>query len=158
MSETFISYSRKDSDFVRHLHDALASDGRESWIDWKAIPPTAEWWKEICSAIEQADNFLFVLSPDSCASETCREELSYAEVNHKRLLPVLHRSVKRKDLPASLARIQWITFRKIDFETAVRYLVQALDTDLDWIRLHTRLLLRAREGSVAKTRGADLLG
>jgi len=38
--EVFISYSRKDTDFVRRLDEALKSRGREAWVDWEDIRPT----------------------------------------------------------------------------------------------------------------------
>ena len=46
MSDVFISYSRRDIDFVRHLFDQLARD-REAWADWLA---------EIYGGIETADS------------------------------------------------------------------------------------------------------
>jgi len=66
MSDVFISYSRRDIDFVRHLFDQLKARDREAWADWQDIPPTADWLAEIYSGIEAADTFLFVISPDSC--------------------------------------------------------------------------------------------
>lgn len=145
MADVFISYSRKDEAFVRKLHEGLAEQNRDVWIDWQSIPPTAEWLKEIFASIEAADNFLFVVSPDSCASEMCKEEVAYAEANHKRLIPIVCRPVQNNDLPPALARIQWIAFTDANFGTAFNSLVQAIDTDLDWVRSHTRLLVRARE-------------
>ena len=43
MSDVFISYSRRDIDFVRHLFDQLTARDREAWADWQDIPPTADW-------------------------------------------------------------------------------------------------------------------
>jgi hypothetical protein len=34
MPDVFISYSRKDSVFVRKLYDALDRIGHEAWVDW----------------------------------------------------------------------------------------------------------------------------
>ena len=69
MSDVFISYSRRDIDFVRHLFDHLTARDREAWADWQDIPPTADWLAESYSGIEAADTFLFVISPDSVTSE-----------------------------------------------------------------------------------------
>jgi hypothetical protein len=55
MADVFISYSRKDTDFVRRLHEALGERNRDTWVDWEDIPPTAEWLEEIYSAIESRD-------------------------------------------------------------------------------------------------------
>ena len=35
MSDVFISYSRRDIDFVRHLFDQLTARDREPWADWQ---------------------------------------------------------------------------------------------------------------------------
>ena len=71
MSDIFISYSRRDIDFVRHLFDQLQERDHESWVDWQDILPTADWLAEIYQGIEAADSFLFVISPDSVVSEFC---------------------------------------------------------------------------------------
>jgi len=49
MTDVFISYSRKDSDFMRRLHEALTKHQRDIWVDWEDIPLSADWWKEICA-------------------------------------------------------------------------------------------------------------
>src|SRR5205814_7016486 len=69
--EVFISYSRKDTDFVRRLDEALKSRGREAWVDWEDIRPTEEWMQAIYAAIDGADTFIFVLTPDSVTSAVC---------------------------------------------------------------------------------------
>ena len=49
-------------------------------------------------------------------------------------------------MPAALAARNWTFFRPDDdFAAAVDALVVALDTDLDWVRAHTRLLGRSLE-------------
>ena len=68
MAEVFISYARTDQGFVRDLNAALKNSERETWIDWRSIPDSAEWRAEIFGAIEAADNFVFVISPDSLHS------------------------------------------------------------------------------------------
>ena len=69
MADLFISYSRKDKEFVRALHTALTAQGHSAWVDWEDIPLTADWLKEIYEAIEAADTFVFVISPDSVAKQ-----------------------------------------------------------------------------------------
>jgi hypothetical protein len=88
--------------------------------------------------------FVFVISPDSCASEMCKEEIADTEANHKRLIPVICRAVESSALPPAIALIQRIAFTDSSFEAAFRLLIHALETDLDWVRSHTRLLVRAR--------------
>src|SRR6516225_7679121 len=75
----------------------------------------------------------------------CQQEVDHAANNNKRLIPVLWRSVDSKDLPPALAPIQWISLSDHGFETSLNSLIRILNVDLDWVRSHTRLLVRARE-------------
>lgn len=71
MAEVFISYARTDQGFARDLNTALQKLQRDTWIDWSSIPDSAQWRAEIFAAIEAADNFLFIISPDSLRSWMC---------------------------------------------------------------------------------------
>ena len=92
MAEVFISYAREDQGFARDIHTALQKVSRDTWIDWRSIRDSAKWRAEIFAAIEAADNFLFIISPDSVKSWMCGQEVSHAVANNKRLITILHRS------------------------------------------------------------------
>src|SRR5947209_2617222 len=163
MADLFISYAREDQDFVRRLHRALSRRGKEGWVDWEGIPPTAAWMAEIRSAIGGADAFVFVLSPDSAESKVCGDELGIALEQNKRIVPLLRRPPDGQEVPGALAELNWIFFRDEDgFDEPIHALVEALETDLDRVRLHTRLLVRARDWQERDRdpsrllRGADL--
>ena len=146
MARVFISYSRRDTDFVRKLNDALVAHNREAWVDWKDIPLTAEWQQEIFTNIEAADNFIFIISPDSVSSPNCRKEIDHAVSNNKRMVPIFRRPVPDNEIPASLGRFQRIAFtNEEEFDPKFAALISALDSDLAWVQVHTRLLTRAKE-------------
>ena len=162
MSDVFISYSRRDIDFVRHLFDQLKARDREAWADWQDIPPTADWLAEIYSGIEAANTFLFVISPDSVASEICTLEIEHAVKHNKRLVPVVWKDAD--DVHQSMSAHNWVFLREEDdFEANFELLIDALDTDLAYIREHTRLLTRAIEwhdnqyGSYRSTKVSHIL-
>jgi WD40 repeat protein len=144
--DVFISYSRRDETFVRRLHDAVSAAGLDSWVDWEDIPPSAEWMAEIHAAIEGSDSFVFVMSEASLSSEICGLELQHAEANGKRIVPVVYKETQPETIPPKLASLNWIYLRDgDDFETGVEKVLSALRTDLEWVRLHTRILGRAIE-------------
>ena len=149
-AHVFLSYSRKDGAFARQLFEALEARGLSAWVDWEGIPPSAEWWREVCAAIESVDAFVFVMSPDSLASKVCADELDHAVRQHKRLIPVVCRELEAVQpavgIPESLRRINWIFFRPGGaFAAGVDQLVAAVETDLEWVHAHTRLVERSVE-------------
>jgi WD40 repeat protein len=142
----FISYCRKDIEFVRRLEATLAARDRKTWVDWNDIAPTADWLQKIDAAITGAVAVVFVISPDFVSSEVCAKEVVMAVQGNKRLIPILLHESNATVIPAPLARLNWLMFRaEDDFEAAVSRLIQALDTDLPWVESHTRMLVRARE-------------
>lgn len=157
-NEIFISYSRKDKAFVQTLSATLERLGYSLWVDWEDIQPTEDWWAAIQVGIEAASNFIFVLSPDSIASKVCGQELEHAVANHKRLVPLVWREgFDATVIHPALATHNWLFFREIDDQDhALRTLTNALDTDLEYVRAHTRLQMRAIEWE-QKARNDSLL-
>src|SRR5258708_6071618 len=107
---------------------------------------------------------VFVIRPDSAASEVCGEEVNHGINWKKRIVPILYREGDYKTLNAAISSHNWIYFRDTDsFDEAFKSLLQTLDTDLDYVHAHTRLLVRAREWDSKQRnpsfclRGADLL-
>jgi len=141
-----MSYAREDQEFVRRLVKRLTLRGQEVWVDWEDILPSAEWMREISEAIDANEVFVFVISPDSVASEVCRAELDLAVAGGKRIVPVLHRETPTDDVPRVVAGLNWLLPPPPDdFSELIDALVLAADLDLEWVRFHTRLLVRARE-------------
>lgn len=146
MADVFISYSRNDSDFVRALYNRLTGDGRDVWVDWEDIPPSADWLADIERAIDASDVFLFIMSPDSLSSKTCAREYEYAALGNKRIVPVVVRDVDAEATPAIIRHLNWLFFRDSeDFDATYKLLINTIETDLAWVRTHTRLLVRAKE-------------
>jgi hypothetical protein len=168
MTEVFISYSRRDKEFIRRLHEALLAQKRDVWVDWEDIPPTADWRAEIRTGIEATNAMIFVISPDSVRSKECRVELELALENNKRLIPLMYRTVTdpadQQLMHPALNSHNWIMLRDEDpFEAGLQTIFKAMDTDLPYVREHTRLLVRAREWDAEKRdsslllRGSDLV-
>jgi WD40 repeat protein len=146
MADVFVSYARVDAPFVRKLHDALRAREREAWVDLDDIPPSAEWLKEVFSGIEGSDTFVFVLSPDSVRSDVCGLELRHALGHDKRIVPIVASKIDAAAVPPSLATLNWVDFTlETEFPASLERLLQAVDTDLDFVKQHTRLLVRALE-------------
>lgn len=157
-----ISYSRKDKEFIQKLHDGLIKLGiaaENIWVDWEGIPLSADWREEITRGIQKSDVFLFVISPDSLSSQVCAEEVEIAVKNNKRIVAVLHREPEKGNpMPNEIGSTNWVYLRASDdFNKVIPQLVETLNTDLGWIRQHTRILERAIEWDKSKRSNAYLL-
>jgi hypothetical protein len=161
MSDVMLSYSRRDKTFVQRLEQALRATGREIWVDWLDIPPTVDFLQEIYAGIEAANTFVFVISPDSARSEVCGLEVQRAVELNKRLVPVLHRDLSQEELAKlhpAVASHNWIYVREQDnFDSGFKTLVDALETDVEHVQLHTKLLVLAHEWESEGHNGAFLL-
>jgi WD40 repeat protein len=173
MSDVFISYSRKDIAFARLLRESLQQNQIDTWIDWERIPVGERWWDEICQAIENANVFMFIISKNSIGSPVCKDEINHALKNNKRIIPVIVDALQPeaiKEFAPDLPQFNWIVFQKDQlfrieenqevrsdkpedsqvalpklpqFEQTLEKLSQAIHTDWDWVKYHTRLQLDA---------------
>ena len=113
MSSVFMSYSRKDRDVVTAMVTAMRAAGDDVWVDLDIVP-SAVWMEEIKTAIANADSVIFVISPDSVASQVCGVELRHAVDLSKRIVPVVVRETPVASVPPPLPDINWLFVRQRD--------------------------------------------
>ena len=89
----FISYSRRDSEFVIKLASDLHHQVAGVWLDQSDLAVGQKWRDQLLKGIRECKVFLLVLSPDSAASAYVREEISEAVRLKKTVMPVLYRPV-----------------------------------------------------------------
>lgn len=141
----FVSYSRADREAVVGLVAGLDARGLRAWVDLEDIPPSAEWMAEIRAAIEASDGYVVMVSPDLARSRVCVEELEFARDAGKRIVPVMVRSTDAGSVPGALAALNWIDGTGGELDDALDRAVDVLRTDLDHVRAHTKLGVRAAE-------------
>jgi WD40 repeat protein len=161
----FLSYSRDDLNFADQLEAALRSYTYDVAIDRHGISGGEDWKIRLGGLIRDADTVIFVLSPSSATSELCKWEVEQALGLSKRVIPVLCRALGDTSVPLQLSALNYIFFYDeprspgSGFGTGLARLVSALNTDLDWLREHTRLLQRASEwDSTGRTESRLLFG
>ena len=176
MSHIFISYSRKDIDFAAKIVHALSEGDPENkldtWIDWKSIPKGEDWEQEIYRGIEEADAFLFLISPDSVTSEMCNKEIAHAVKNGKRILPIFIADVDdrgiydvtekflHKDPKEEISRRNFIKcrVRRDSFEKVIEEIQTTIHTDYEWLKFHTELQVKALKWEQKKDNSRLLRG
>src|SRR5262245_28386094 len=159
----FISYSRDDLDFADQLDAALKIYKYDIALDRHGISGGEDWQTRLGALIRDADTVVFVLSPASAGSDVCKWEVSEAVRLGKRIIPVTCRLLQNAHPPPQLAALIYIFFCAeprapgSGFGTGLAHLVTALNTDLAWLREHTRLLQRATEWEGAGRAASRLL-
>jgi tetratricopeptide (TPR) repeat protein len=120
----FISYSRKDVEFVDRLEKALIARGFAPWVDRRRIEGGDDWLDSIQHAIESCEKVVVILTPDAAESEWVRIEYRYGRSIGKPIIPALLKPVPR--VPIDLNHIQWVTSFQGNFETGLNDLLVAL--------------------------------
>jgi hypothetical protein len=113
MVSVFLSHSSKDKPFVRELAAALERDGEiKVWLDEGEIAPGDNIVTKIQGGLD-SDFVLFVMSPDSIASNWVREEWTDAfweqtNNNRTKLAGVIYRDCK---IPRLLSNKKYFDLR-----------------------------------------------
>ncbi len=125
MNHIFLSYSRKDLEFMIRVRDYLREQQLPVWTDEKLIPGTPDWEVAIEEAISTAVCVVVILSPDSRASRWVGRELTKAEDEYK--LPVFPILLRGDDaaVPLRLATTQRIDAKQ-DQDQALQELAAAI--------------------------------
>jgi len=87
--DIFISYSRRDQEFVTRLASDLDAQVAGVWFDQSKIRAGQRWHDEIMDGIRECKAFILVLSPDAAESKYVREEVSKALELGKTIFPIL---------------------------------------------------------------------
>jgi len=112
-TDVFISYRRKDSEFVSRLHRELIKRGISAWFDTADIEAGDHWRTSIAEGIRGCQAFVLVLSPDAVESKNVRKEVDLAERHKKPIIPLMWR---KTEIPVAfeyaLAGLQWLDFEE----------------------------------------------
>ena len=147
----FISYSRADNEFADQLQAALETCGFECVIDREDISGGEDWKTRLGALIAESDTVVFVLSPSSARSEICGWEVEQSAEVGKRILPIVCRPLGDAGAPPRLQGLNYIFFYAepgapgSGFGHGLKSLSEALNTNFEWLREHTRYLQRASE-------------
>lgn len=123
MHKIFISYSRKDIDFVRKLAGDLEKAGYDVWWDITDLRGGDEWVTRIAAAIDASQTVLVVLSPNSIQSEWVRKEYTEAIGLHKRIIPIMFTPCP---VPFALNTINYVNFTSDEYQDNFATLLSAL--------------------------------
>ena len=123
MEKLFISYSRKDMDFVRKLAGDLEKAGYDVWWDITDLQGGDDWVSKIPDAINASQFMLVVLTPNSIASEWVRKEYTQALSLRKKIIPLM---LIPSSMPFALNTINFVNFAAGEYPDNYKQLLEAL--------------------------------
>ncbi len=89
MSYIFISYSKGNITFARHLRSLLRAEGFSVWMDETRSESSNRWWYTIEANMIGAAAIILIVSPESKRSERVQNEMELARLNKKPIFPLL---------------------------------------------------------------------
>jgi CheY-like chemotaxis protein len=122
LAAIFFSYARREGAFALRLASDLRNAGLKVWIDQLDILPGEHWDQSIESALKNCPAFLIILSPQSVQSQNVMDEVNYALVEAKKIIPIMHEAC---DPPFRLRRLQYIDFT-MDYDAGLGACVKHL--------------------------------
>jgi TIR domain len=141
--KVFVSYARDDLEFADQLVAALDAFGFEALIDRHGISAGEDWKRRLGALIAEADTVVFLLSRSALRSTMCDWEIEETDRLSKRLLPILIKPLDTTPVPERFQELNYIFLYPepkapgSGFGQGLADLVQALNTDLGWVREHT---------------------
>lgn len=121
INQLFISYSRADKEYIKHLVDDLRNYGFSVWFD-DHIQVGSHWDKTLEREIKNADALVWVQSKTSVASDNVENELDWAQRQGKKIVPI---RIEACETGMRWSRQQFIDFTG-DYEQGLKRLVSDL--------------------------------
>ncbi|HEY9606254.1 MAG TPA: TIR domain-containing protein [Allocoleopsis sp.] len=147
MTQVFLSYADEDKETMEKIRNSLRRESITVWTNKTDIQTGEAFEEAINRGIEQADNLVFLLSPDSVNSRYCQQELDLALSLNKRVIPVLVRETDSNQIPNGLRPLQYIDLtdnvKEDDYLLDESQLLKILHQDAAYYNEHKVLLTKA---------------
>ncbi len=147
MSQVFLAHAEADRAVMEKVKRSLQREGITVWTSANDIQTGEAFQQAIDQGVEQADNVVYLLSPESTRSTFCQHELDYAIALRKRIVPILVRPTEPSSQPLGLRGLQYIDLtdneREEDYQLDESQLLRILKTDKAYHQAHKLLLTKA---------------
>lgn len=100
--DVFLSYTAKDSEWVRRLANALLEQGLNVWYDEIEIKPGDVWRDQTEKGLRASTYVVMIITPEAAHSNWQAAELGAALALQKPLIPIVAEDVPSKDIPGPI--------------------------------------------------------
>jgi nucleoside 2-deoxyribosyltransferase len=123
MAKLFVSYSKKDKNWVKTLAKQLEERGFSAWLDERDVPPGTNWEDEVKKAVTESDALIAVLG-EGKPSPKALVEVGIALGQQKPVMPVVVGKYTDPGYLSSISKHEAIKTNKAD--VAARHIVRAV--------------------------------
>jgi WD40 repeat protein len=147
MTQIFLAHAEEDNAAADQICRSLMREGFTVWTSKTDIQTGTDFQAAIDRGIEEADNLVYLLSPDALRSPYCRHEIDHALTLNKRIIPLLVRQTNPDAVPDFLRGLQYIDLT--DNTTVAHHLhdesqlIRILRQDAAYYAEHKILLTKA---------------
>jgi hypothetical protein len=147
MTQVFLSHAETDNAISERIRYSLMREGFTVWTNKIDIQTGGDFQTAINRGIEEADNLVYLISPDALRSHYCQQELDYARSLNKRIIPILAKKADLSQAPAILRELQYIdltdNIADEDYRLDEHQLIKILRQDAAYYEDHKMLLAKA---------------
>jgi hypothetical protein len=145
MSDVYIASDKEDRKWVAQIHKSLQRYGATTWTYETDFKIGTNYDQAAKQGIEEADNFILVVSNKLTPFDDTLKELEYALALNKRILPVLIEEVDKYNLPPRLREMHLVDLsdKEHDKEAIADALFSQLDDDRAYYQQHKMILAQA---------------
>ena len=147
MSDVFIAHGEKDEEISDKINRTLRREFLTIWLAKLDIETGTTFQDEIDKGIEEADNIIYLISPQSLQSKYCQQEIDYALKLNKRIIPILVDNIDIRNLTPEIRNLQYIDLK--DYKNADKYslcrdkLLKIIKDDATYYQQHKTILVKA---------------
>jgi WD40 repeat protein len=162
MTDIFICYDVEHDKAIRDkIVQSLSRYAKTTWRHDYDIKTGDNYEGSIEQGIENADNFLYFISPHAIVSEFCQRELAHALKYNKRIVPLLIAPTPESEIPAVLHDLQYIDFTdntcQADYDSDIDDILNILRQEQEYYEQHKVLLARALQWETQNHKPSFLL-
>ncbi|MDJ0580823.1 TIR domain-containing protein [Crocosphaera sp.] len=147
MTDVFLAYAEQDEDIKEKIRKSLMRESLTVWTNKTDIKTGITFQEAINQGVEEADNFVYLISPHSIESEYCQQELAHAFANNKRIIPLLIQEIELDSIPSQVRELQFIDFtayqQEEKYQESITQLLKELKQDSHYYEKHKSLLVKA---------------
>jgi WD40 repeat protein len=161
MTHVFLCYAEANQEIMEKITRSLRREKLTVWTKITDMETGIDVREQIHRGIAAADNFVYLICPESLRSKSCQGEIKLALAYHKRIICVIVDRTDEQMIPLDLKNLPLLNLtpreKKENYGLVMAQLVKQLKTDENYYQQHKILLVKALKWQEQKYNPSILL-